>query len=210
MVSIKPAFETGEMDFTWTCVPFEIWTTIAMHCSIITASIPCVRPFLRSLESGLLDSSMRKHPRLQSVEGEQEKTYALTTLTGWSARMAVDKRRKGSLSNSQNTMRRSILACNGERAESEPGEALDEDQEFVRQLRPDLTSNWAEHRTNIQSTRTFPSFNHSSPAEIPQGSGSTGQSSWRINMTRETKIQYEEDGRNIQEIWTSSHIGRAL
>lgn len=210
LATIELAFNNHETDFTWTCVSFEIWTTIAMHCSIITASIPCVRPFLRSLESGLLDSSMRKHPRLQSLGDEQDKSFALTTLTGWSARLMVDKKRRGSLSNSQKTMRRSILACNGEKAESVHDEAVDEDQEFARQLRPDLTTNWAEHRTNIQATRTFPSYNHAYPAEIADGSGSTGQSSWRINMTRETNIRYEEGGRNIQEIRTGGMIGQAL
>jgi hypothetical protein len=205
MLNIKPAFGNEGSDFTWTCVPFEIWTAIALHCSIITASVPCVRPFLRSLESGLLDSSMRRHPRLQSIEDEADKNLALTTISGWSAGMKTENRQRGSRSNSQKITRLSILACNGEKGESEHKEDYDEDQEFARHLRPD----WSENKTNIQSTRTFPQFSALPRIEGSAASGSTAKSSWSITVTKESTIVFEEGGRNIQEIRTSSHIGQA-
>jgi hypothetical protein len=205
MLSIRPAFETDSPDFTWNCVNFQIWTTIAMHLSIITASTPCIRPFLRSLESGLLDSSMKKHPRLQLDNGEQDKSFALTTISGWSASRLLDNRRRGSASNSQNTVRRSIL-CGGDRSRgSDQEEAMDEDHEFARQLRPD----WSEHKTNIQSTRTFPQFSHIPSLDGSKGTGSTGSLNWGITITKETNILFEEDGRHVQEINTCTNIGQA-
>jgi hypothetical protein len=198
ILSVKPAFENPNHDFTWNCIDFQIWTTVAMHFSIISASVPCVRPFLRSLESGLLDSSMKMHPRLQSDASGKQKAFALTTISGWSANQ-VGNRRQGSANNSQATVRRSIL-CNGERAaESEEG-AADEDQEFARQLRPD----WSEHKTNIQSTRTFPQFSTSPAMNGSKETASTGDAKWGITITRETNILYEEDGRSVQEISTST------
>jgi hypothetical protein len=202
MMSIKPAFENPNQDFTWDCVMFHIWGVIGMHFSIISASVPCVRPFLRSLESGLLDSSMRLHPRLQFDATEKQKTSALTTISGWSAARMMDNRRQESASDSQSTMHRSIL-CTGERPAESKQEEMDENQEFARQLRPD----WSEHKTNIQSTRTFPQFSKSPSVDGSKDTASTGSARWKITITQETNIVFEEDGRNVQEINTSTSNG---
>ena len=46
-------------DRSWEAVTPQIWRQVVQCLSIITACIPCLRPFLASLESGFIDSSMR-------------------------------------------------------------------------------------------------------------------------------------------------------
>jgi hypothetical protein len=199
LMSVKPAFENPNQDFTWNCVVFQIWGVIGMHFSIISASVPCVRPFLRSLESGLLDSSMRLHPRLQSDATNKPRIFALTTISGWAAGRVVDSDQRGSTSNSQNTMHKSIL-CNGERCRESGQETRDENQDFARQLRPD----WSEHKTKIRSSRTFPQFSKLPSTEKNKETAATGSMKWDITITQETNITFEVDGKNVQETKTSS------
>lgn len=53
-----PAFIKSS-DRSWEAVTPQIWRQVIQCLSIITACIPCLRPFLASLESGFIDSSMR-------------------------------------------------------------------------------------------------------------------------------------------------------
>ncbi|ERF74097.1 hypothetical protein EPUS_06366 [Endocarpon pusillum Z07020] len=46
-------------DRSWEAVTPQIWRQVVQCLSLITACIPCLRPFLASLESGFIDSSMR-------------------------------------------------------------------------------------------------------------------------------------------------------
>lgn len=52
-----PAFIRSS-DRTWEAVTPQIWRQVVQCLSIITACIPALRPFLASLESGFMDSSM--------------------------------------------------------------------------------------------------------------------------------------------------------
>jgi hypothetical protein len=57
LVSI-PAF-IKSTDRSWEALTPQIWRQAVQCTSIITACIPCLRPFLVSLESGFMDSSMQ-------------------------------------------------------------------------------------------------------------------------------------------------------
>lgn len=46
-------------DRSWEAVTPQTWRQVVQCLSIITACIPCLRPFLTSLESGFMDSSMQ-------------------------------------------------------------------------------------------------------------------------------------------------------
>jgi hypothetical protein len=46
-------------DRSWEAVRPQMWRQVVQCLSIITACIPCLRPFLASLESGFMDSSMQ-------------------------------------------------------------------------------------------------------------------------------------------------------
>jgi hypothetical protein len=46
-------------DRSWEAVRPQTWRQVVQCLSIITACIPCLRPFLASLESGFMDSSMQ-------------------------------------------------------------------------------------------------------------------------------------------------------
>jgi hypothetical protein len=53
-----PAF-VHSSDRSWDAVTPQTWKQVIQCLSIITACVPCMRPFLASLESGFMDSSMR-------------------------------------------------------------------------------------------------------------------------------------------------------
>lgn len=57
LLSSIPGFASS-MDRSWEAVIPQAWRQADQCLSIITACIPCMRPFLASLESGLMDSSM--------------------------------------------------------------------------------------------------------------------------------------------------------
>ncbi|GAD96875.1 conserved hypothetical protein [Paecilomyces variotii No. 5] len=57
--TLRPYLEPG--DQTWDEVSPQIWIQTTQALSLTTACIPCLRPFLASLESGFLDSTMRSH-----------------------------------------------------------------------------------------------------------------------------------------------------
>ncbi len=57
LVASIPAFIESS-DRSWEAVTPQTWRQVVQCLSIITACIPCLRPFLASLESGFMDSSM--------------------------------------------------------------------------------------------------------------------------------------------------------
>ncbi|KAJ9256926.1 hypothetical protein DTO212C5_8941 [Paecilomyces variotii] len=57
--TLRPYREAG--DQTWNEVTPQIWIQTTQALSLTTACIPCLRPFLASLESGFIDSTMRSH-----------------------------------------------------------------------------------------------------------------------------------------------------
>jgi hypothetical protein len=143
---------------------------------------------------------MRKHPRLEGSSDEADKSFVLTTITGWSARLRADNYRQDSEETSERTTHKPFFSCTGEQAESERQNSVNSDAEFSRQLRPD----WAEHKIKIQSTRTFPQFGTLPVNPRTEGESNISKGLWGITITKETNIRYEEDGRNIQEIRTSN------
>jgi hypothetical protein len=58
LLASLPAFAKSS-DRSWEAVTPQTWKQIGQCLSIITACIPCMRPFLVSLESGFMDSSMQ-------------------------------------------------------------------------------------------------------------------------------------------------------
>jgi hypothetical protein len=81
------SFKSGK-DLSWTIVPFLIYTCLHMNLSIICCTIPCVRPFLRSLESGFMDAGLRKtsSPRYASSIANGDHSRVLATLNGWNSK----------------------------------------------------------------------------------------------------------------------------
>ncbi|KAF2397173.1 hypothetical protein EJ06DRAFT_551208 [Trichodelitschia bisporula] len=88
-VKSGPIFYSSDMTFL--IVPFQIWTAVAMNFSVISCSIPCVRPFLRMLESGLLDTSLRNPNRhfWPRTPAPDERPLVLATLNAWSVHMGL-------------------------------------------------------------------------------------------------------------------------
>ena len=57
-MSTLPPYVDETADRSWEAVTPQTWTQVVMCLSIITACIPCLKPFLESLESGFMDMSM--------------------------------------------------------------------------------------------------------------------------------------------------------
>ncbi|KAI9843987.1 MAG: hypothetical protein M1838_002393 [Thelocarpon superellum] len=72
LMSLGPLLSSA--DQTWENVNPSLWNQGVMNWSIITACIPCLRPFLASLQSGLLDTAM--HDRKTSPA----ESYALHSI----------------------------------------------------------------------------------------------------------------------------------
>jgi hypothetical protein len=218
LVAFHDAFELGpKADVSWNSVPFQVWTSVAVHYSVIAASIPCVRPFLRSLESGLYDASLKMHPRLTRNSNDIEQKLQLMTLSGWSVRKGMGAGRRDGpesapfASTQEHHLRRSKLMCSNsakERAESPELErqfSISSEAEFSRRLHPEMF----QHNTKIQSMRTYPQFGKVPvPAAVGRGSQGKKKSScdsgrWDdISVTKETRIRFEQQGVVLQELNT--------
>lgn len=57
-LSTLPNYLNSTNNKSWEAVTPQSWTQVVMCVSIITACIPCLKPFLESLESGFMDMSM--------------------------------------------------------------------------------------------------------------------------------------------------------
>jgi uncharacterized membrane protein YgcG len=64
----------SSVDKPWYNVTPSTWSQMVLFASLVTVCIPCLRPFLSSLESGLLDSSMLTHLNKGTGSGN---SYAL-------------------------------------------------------------------------------------------------------------------------------------
>jgi hypothetical protein len=206
LLAISDAFNFGSRgDASWNFVPYEVWTTVVVHFSVISASIPCVRPLLRSLESGLYDVSLKVHPRLARASEDVEKNFMLMTLSGWSVRKGVDMNNGGSISTNatqKQPLRPSRLMRNRpEGLELERQQSISSEAEFSRKLHPET----AEHKTKIQSMRTYPQFGKLSAAAA-RGSGKKKLEEYNewgdIAVTKETSIRFESEGVVLQELNT--------
>lgn len=211
LITVPKAFDwTSEGDASWHIVPFLTWEVVTVNFSVISASIPCVRPFLRSLESGLYDVSLKMHPRLARASEEADTNLMLMTLSGFSIRKGMDRKPGGSISTETTLNRplRSVQLAFG-RAESPEVErqgSVSSDIEFSQKLHPERS--W--HQTRIQSTRTYPQYGPQygkQPAQSPESSRqkkSEETDRWRIAVTKETKIRFEKEGVLLQELNSSS------
>lgn len=205
LLSIHAAFEVEGADITWSSVPFQIWTTVALHYSVISASIPCVRPLLRNLESGLLNVSMQKHPRLQGSGEDGGKSFMLMTLSHWSVMRGVKTENESfSTDTTRQGLRRSKLSCHGrDSGDSRRQNSINSEVDFSRRLHPEI----AEHRTKIQAMRTFPQYEDLTPRPVKVlKSDHTGMSgtSLQIHITEETTIRFEQDGKEVQKLRTKT------
>lgn len=200
-LAVPKAFDwSTKGDASWYAVPFLIWECVTVHFSVISASIPCVRPFLRSLESGLYDASMKAHPRVARSSGDADRNLMLMTLSGFSARKGMKK--PDSISTDTTLMRplRSIQLTS-ERAESPEMErqmSVSSEAEFSQKLHPERS--W--HQTRIQSTRTYPQYGKLTPStaegSLRKKSGETER--LHIAVTKETRIRFEREGVVLQEL----------
>ncbi|ETN44499.1 uncharacterized protein HMPREF1541_10169 [Cyphellophora europaea CBS 101466] len=60
-MSSFPPYVAPTADRSWEVVTPQTWAQVIQCLSIITACIPCLKPFLESLESGFMDMSMTGH-----------------------------------------------------------------------------------------------------------------------------------------------------
>lgn len=97
-----PHYLDREDNRSWEAVTPQTWLQIVQCVSIITACIPCLKPFLESLESGFMDMSMATHTgatyggassgsgnhgtgataKTRSKTGTGVESYALSSFTG--------------------------------------------------------------------------------------------------------------------------------
>jgi hypothetical protein len=205
-VAVPAAFNMGPGgDASWNAVPYLTWESVVIHYSVISASIPCVRPFLRSLESGLYDVSLKVHPRLARNSNDAEKNYALMTLGPWSVRKGMERVNGGSISTNgtqKQPLRMSKLhGARPDSSELERQQSITSEAEFSRKLHPEI----AEHSTRIQSMRTYPQYGKM-PANAGRASAKkkSGESTrWDdIAVTKETRIKFEREGVVLQELST--------
>jgi hypothetical protein len=202
-LAVPKAFDwSTNGDASWYAVPFLIWECVTVHFSVISASIPCVRPFLRSLESGRYDASMKAHPRLARSSGDVDRNLMLMTLSGFSARKGMNRKPGGSISTDTTLMRplRSVQLTS-DRAESPEIErqmSISSEAEFSQKLHPERS--W--HQTRIQSTRTYPQYGKLTPptaeGSLKKKSGETER--LHIAVTKETRIRFEQEGIVLQEL----------
>jgi hypothetical protein len=136
------SFNSGA-NLTWTIVPFLIYTTLHMNLSIICASIPCVRPFLRQLESGIMDASVRKHRYLETLKAQetlQSGGIMLATLGTWAAKLInVESSSSVGGETHGSTARVNSMADGTVGSEKMIIEERDDPVEFIKGLRPDFT-----------------------------------------------------------------------
>ena len=203
LIEVPKAFDWSPSgDASWDSVPFLTWESVTVNFSVISASIPCVRPFLRSLESGLYDVSLKAHPRLARASEDADKNFMLMTLSGFSVRKGMDRKPGGSVS-TETTLKRPLRSVQlaFDRAESpeiERQASVSSEVEFSQKLHPEPS--W--HQTRIQSTRTYPQFGKlaAPSAESSQRKKSGETDMWQISVTKETSIRFEMEGVVLQEL----------
>jgi hypothetical protein len=198
-LAVPQAFDWSPMgDAPWNAVSFLTWESVSMHFSIISASIPCVRPFLRSLESGLYDASLKAHPRLARASADAERNLMLMTLSGFSVRKDMAAGSRSPDSTFKRPLRSS--AAKQGRAESpelERQQSVSSEAEFSQKLHPEPS--W--HQTTIQSTRTYPQFGKLAPPAAESSKKRSAETdSWHIAVTKETRIKFEQEGVVLQEL----------
>ena len=205
-IAVPKAFDwSSHGDASWYVVPFLTWESVTVHFSVISASIPCVRPFLRSLESGLYDVSLKAHPRLARASEDADKNLMLMTLSGFSIRRGMDRKPGGSIE-TDTTLKRPLrsIQLTFDRADSPEVErqaSISSEVEFSQKLHPERS--W--HQTRIQSMRTYPQFGKLAAPSVESSqkkkSGETDR--WHIAVTKETNIRFEEEGVVLQELNSS-------
>lgn len=178
---------------------------MTIHYSVISASIPCVRPFLRSLESGLYDVSLKVHPRLARQSGDADRNLMLMTLSGFSVRKGMNNKSPGSVSTERPLRPVQELYIRTESPELERQQSVSSEVEFSQKLHPETQRNW--QQTRIQSTRTYPQFGKlmpPSPERSQRSQKRSGESDrWHIAVTKETSIKFERQGVVLQELNSS-------
>jgi len=103
LLASLPAFVKSS-DRSWEAVTPQTWKQVVQCLSIITACIPCMRPFLASLESGFMDSSMQgvlgtTYGGSSGQHGGEKKgsnSYALTSFAAGGHRAIIIPRILGS------------------------------------------------------------------------------------------------------------------
>jgi hypothetical protein len=103
LLASVPAFVKSS-DRSWEAVTPQTWRQVVQCLSIITACIPCMRPFLASLESGFMDSSMQgvlgtTYGGASGQYGGEKKgpnSYALTSFAAGGHRAIIIPRALGS------------------------------------------------------------------------------------------------------------------
>lgn len=74
-------------DYAFKIVPAEVLTQIEMHYSLIAATIPCMRPFLKAFNTGYLSTSAGQIDHLASSrrDSRRQDSYVLQSKTSISA-----------------------------------------------------------------------------------------------------------------------------
>jgi hypothetical protein len=133
----------------------------------------------------------------------------LMTLTGFSVKREVPTGSELADSTIKRPLRKLHSKYNRvDSPELERQQSVSSEAEFSQKLHPEPS--W--HQTKIQSTRTYPQFGKLAPPPAASSKKRPGESDrWHIAVTKETKIQFEQEGVVLQELKSklSNHAGEA-
>ena len=180
-------------DKSWNAVTPQTWLQIIQCLSIITACLPCLKPFLESLESGFMDMSMKPHTGATYGSGRQNyggggkrktnnNSYVMSNLS----------------SHDRHTKEGTNIAISPVQAEHDINAGHYLDMEKSRHASRERSGSVPESE-RVLTSHSSDGYNHDGRAYdfSSHGNGSSGEG---IRVTREVDIREEARGNDSVEV----------